>query len=125
MTTRTIGRLCEGDEFLMFTCEDRVRPVGEPKVPGETAIPTGTYKVVLDYSNRFKKGMPHVLDVPGFTGIRIHPGNTEADTEGCILVGMSKSVDGVHDSRHAFEMLMRRLKLGFFRGDVTLTVTNG
>jgi hypothetical protein len=76
---------------LCDTLEDTVRPAGV-KIQNKTAIPAGEYKVIYDFSNRFQKLMPHVLkldnsDPDGFTGIRIHSGNTSADTDGCILVG--------------------------------------
>jgi hypothetical protein len=88
----TIGTLWVNSEFFCYTLEDRVRVVrtgngyaGE-KVPGKTAIPAGYYRVKTTFSSRFKKDMVEVIDVPLFTGIRIHGGNTEEDTEGCILV---------------------------------------
>ena len=88
---RTIGQLFVGDEFECYTLEDVVRE--GPKVPRETAIPTGTYEVILNESPRFKKVLPRLVDVPGFTGILIHGGNGPEDTSGCILVG-DEIVDG-------------------------------
>src|SRR5574343_976097 len=83
--TYTIGKLFIDGTYFCDTLEDYVR-AGE-KVFGKTAIPTGTYDVQITYSNRFKQPMPLLIDVPGFSGIRIHPGNTAEDTHGCILVG--------------------------------------
>ena len=80
----TEGKLYVNDVFECYTIEDQVREV---KVQNATAIPAGTYQVVLSMSKRFKKILPEVLDVPGFTGIRIHSGNSSKDTEGCIIVG--------------------------------------
>jgi hypothetical protein len=84
----TLGLFCIDGIFECFALEDTVR-VPFVKVAGETAIPEGTYKVILDMSQRFGKIMPHILDVPQFEGIRIHAGNTAKDTEGCILLGTS------------------------------------
>ncbi len=98
---RTIGELrTEGGDFLGYTMEDTVRPAGE-KVPGKTAIPAGTYEVTITFSDRFKRPLPLLLNVPMFTGIRIHPGNTEVDTEGCILVGKHREGDRITESRIA------------------------
>lgn len=112
----TIGTLAVDGVPLCFTLEDTVREVpGQPtaqwKLPGKTAVPRGTYKVALDWSPHFGCVMPHVLDVPGFDGIRIHVGNTPPDTDGCILVGF---VDGtatgsIGRSRDAFNTLMPKL----------------
>lgn len=72
--------------YKCYSLEDPVRPEGN-KVWGDTAIPKGTYKVALRYSNRFQKELPGVQDVPGFDGILLHGGNTKADTHGCPLLG--------------------------------------
>lgn len=105
----TIGIMRVDDEYLCYTLEDVARPTGV-KVFGMTCIPAGVYQVVLDYSNRFKRVMPHILDVPRFTGIRIHPGNTDVNTEGCVLVGLEHGLDAVWQSKTAFEELLRRMK---------------
>jgi len=109
--TATVGRLYADGEFVCFTLEDCDRRLedGGEKVPRETAIPRGTYEVVLDYSNRFKRIMPHVLDVPLFQGIRIHPGNTRKDTEGCILVGHELDEEFLLKSKIAYALLMERV----------------
>lgn len=78
-------------------------------MPGKTAIPAGFYLVQITYSPRFKVPLPLVEDVPGFTGIRIHAGNTDEDTEGCILVGRTSHADAIGESRLALEALMAKL----------------
>lgn len=104
----TIGTLDLNGVFDCYTLEDRVRY--GPKVPGKTAIPLGRYEVIISWSQRFQKPMPLLLNVPGFEGIRIHSGNTAADTEGCILVGKTEGVDVVGQSRVAFQALFAKLK---------------
>ena len=89
----TAGRLYADGDFLCNTLEDEVREVdGQPvpkwKVPAKTAIPRGRYRVVLSRSPKFGRVLPEVLNVPGYTGIRIHRGNTAEHTEGCPLVGL-------------------------------------
>ena len=104
----TIGELLIDDAHECWTLEDVVRPTGV-KVPGETAIPAGRYRVTVTFSKRFQRLLPLVNDVPGFEGIRIHPGNTAADTEGCILVGVTKGENSVGQSRMAFEPLFAKI----------------
>lgn len=106
----TIGRLFIDGIFECFTLEDMVRAPGV-KIPGETAIPAGRYQVVIDFSNRFKKFKPHLLNVPMFEGIRIHSGNTDADTEGCILVGtlIAPQGDEILNSQRAFADFMQKI----------------
>lgn len=107
----TIGELLINDKHLCDTLEDRVRPEGE-KVYGKTAIPEGKYEIELTHSPRFKKTLPEILNVPNFSGIRIHTGNSSKDTEGCILVGTwdSEKEDWVGSSKIAFDKLMTLLE---------------
>lgn len=99
------------------------RPVEEWKVKGSTAIPRGTYKVVIDYSNRFRRRLPRLLDVPGFTGIRIHPGNKAVDTEGCLLPGTERYEDSVGHSAIAFANLFGQMLMAEERGEpITITI---
>jgi hypothetical protein len=116
----TVGELRIDGEWFCWTLEDLVRA---QKIKHQTAIPAGTYRVRLSRSQRFKEIMPEVLDVPGFSGIRIHPGSTAANTSGCILVGLNRQGDRITDSRTVYNALMRRLT-GLKSGEtVTLTIT--
>ena len=113
----TIGALYVDDVFECYTLEDTVR---DTKIAGVTAIPKGSYKVIIDMSNRFKRLLPLLLDVPGFEGVRIHPGNTAKDTEGCILVGMSElNGSSIGSSRIAFDALFTKMQAA---KNITLTV---
>lgn len=104
----TIGKMSIDGVFFCYTLEDKVRDV---KVKNKTAIPEGTYNVIIDKSIRFGKDMPHVMNVPGFEGVRIHSGNTSSDTEGCILIGMDW-VKGnfIARSRDAFNAFFPKLQ---------------
>lgn len=99
----TLGRLAVPGFAPVYTLEDRYRE--GPKVPGETRIPAGTYRVTLRteggfhdrYSRRFPelhRGMLWLRDVPGFEWILVHCGNTDEDTRGCILVGVAPAFAG-------------------------------
>jgi len=112
----TIGELYIDGKFECYTLEDVERDI---KIKCETAIKKGTYKVILSMSNRFKKVMPLLLNVPEFEGIRIHSGNTNHDTEGCILVGKTRSTDFIGGSRTAFASLMGKLQKG---KDITIEI---
>ena len=109
----TIGRL--EDENGMKVC-DTLEPTwrdykgGEMKIPKKSAIPEGTYRVVITKSQRFGKYLPLLVGVPGFEGVRIHAGNTSRDTEGCILVGQNLQVGKVLWSRITLEKLMKLIE---------------
>lgn len=115
----TIGKLLINGDYFCDVLEDKVRglssdmtaeQIAKIKVHSQTAIPIGTYKITLTYSNRFKKILPLLNDVPGFEGIRIHSGNTSADTEGCLLVGQNKVKGQVINSRDTFNKLMSKIQ---------------
>lgn len=111
----TESKLYVDNIYECFTLEDTDRQLegGGIKVQNNTAIPRGVYEVIVTYSNRFKRETPMLLNVPGFTGIRIHAGNTTEDTEGCILVGdiNSKEDDNfIGASRIAYSRLFKKIK---------------
>lgn len=93
MTVLSKGYLCD-------TLEDKFRGnnLKNKKVYGETCIPEGLYTVKMTYSNKFKKELPELLDVPYFTGIRIHNGSKPEHSEGCILCGENKILGCVINS---------------------------
>lgn len=105
----TLGLLSVDGKPYCYTVEDTVRDITD-KIPGKTAIPYGRYKVIVNMSNRFKKLMPLLIDVPGFEGVRIHSGNTAEDTEGCIIVGKIRTEKGVRESRDVAKQLTELLK---------------
>lgn len=122
----THGVLFVNGAFFGFTLEDAIReqpgvPVEQWKVKGQTAIPAGMYAVVLSVSQRLKRLLPEVLNVPGFSGIRIHRGNTKAETEGCPLVGTGRTMHAVTGSAVAEVRLLEMLK---DQADIRLVVDN-
>jgi hypothetical protein len=148
----TIGELEMWDgtawQHQCFVCEDVVREplVGHPspegksradwlreaaafvatwKKAGQTAIPAGSYKVIVTESARFKRLLPILLEVPGFEGIRIHPGNDAADTEGCLLPGVTEDDGKVWNSRVAFAEVYDLIAAALLAGDsVSIDVQN-
>ena len=112
----TIGHLFIDGVSFCDTLEDIPREI---KVMDKTCIPKGTYKVILNMSNRFKKIMPLLLEVPDFDGIRIHSGNSSKDTSGCILVGTNSVKGGLTGSKIAFDKLMTKLKTA---KDITIEI---
>jgi hypothetical protein len=104
---RTYGRLFVDGVFACHTLEDAIR---ETKIPGQTAIPAGRYLVRITPSARFKRRLPELVNVPNYRGVRIHPGNTIHDTEGCILPGLQRTATGLAKSRLAFDPLLARLE---------------
>lgn len=103
----TIGRLYVDGRFECYTLEDVIR---YKKVDGKTAIPAGNYDIIINQSARFKRLLPLLQNVPNFTGVRIHPGNTAEDTEGCILVGNDYRPNLVTESRKAFNILFEKMQ---------------
>jgi len=123
---RCIGGLYIDGQFTYFTLEDVDRKLEEGgiKIPKMTAIPRGKYKVIIDLSGRFKRMMPHILDVVGFDGIRIHAGNLPIDTEGCPLIGMGYDAPShsIRKSVIAFDDFFLRLEAGLKEGEVWIEI---
>lgn len=128
--TYTIGKLYINGEYFCDTLEDKVRDLnkngvfdnGEKKIYGQTAIPYGTYNVKWTYSNKFKKYMPLIENVPYFTGIRIHAGNSSADTQGCVLVGENKAVGKVLNSKNTVNKLYPIIEKACKNDSVTIEI---
>lgn len=116
----TIGELSIDGVFFCYTLEDKVR---DAKIYGITAIPYGKYEMIVSFSNRFKQYMPLLLKVPEFEGIRIHAGNKSADTEGCILVGSSKSLNFIGKSRVTYRSLFAKIKLAVKKEKLFINIT--
>lgn len=119
LKTCTIGEMYIDGEFFCYTLEDVVR---ESKIKHETAIPAGKYRVIINYSVRFRKLMPLLLDVPNFGGIRIHAGNTHLNTSGCILVGFVVSSEKILESRKAYDELYQRMRAVQAEMEIWITI---
>ncbi len=121
----TIGKLYVDNTYFSDTLEDKVRDLnkngkfdnGESKIYGETAIPYGTYDIIVNYSPKFKRDLPRLLNVPSFDGILIHRGNTPEDSSGCILVGENKVKGKVINSTPYEEKLVKMMKDSIAKGE--------
>lgn len=142
----TFGKLSVNGSYYCESLEDQIREL--PKLPGEsdeawvarwkiprkTAIPAGRFPVTIDRSKRFNRLMPHILNVSGFSGIRIHALNTAAETEGCPGVGRERvnwasanapPIPGLMHSGAAFAPLFDEMKVAFGKGEeIWITVKN-
>lgn len=117
----THGKLYFNGVYISDTLEDQERTT---KIQNATAIPRGVYKVSVTYSNRFKRMMPLLENVPNFTGVRIHSGNTASDTEGCILVGTYLAQGYIKDSRIAYKKIFPLIDKAIKKGEqVLLTIS--
>lgn len=114
----TIGRLFVDGKYFCDTLEDRCRDLDkEEKVMNETAIPEGIYEVIVNVSAKFRRKLPLLLDVPHFSGIRIHRGNMDKDTSGCILVGENKQPGRVINSTGYELRLTELIEKAMLAGD--------
>ena len=123
MEDRTLGKRFTPDGFFCDTLEPTWRDYkgGEKKVKGRSAVPEGTYRVVVTRSPRFGRYLPLLVGVPGFEGVRIHSGNTSRDTEGCMLVGQNLQAGKLLWSRLELEHLMKLIEN---EKEISLTIKN-
>ncbi len=128
----TISEMYIDGKLFCYVLEDKDRGLSKSdplshivslKVPAQTAIPYGDYEVVINFSNRFQKYLPQLLEVPGFAGIRIHAGNNKDHTEGCPLLGMSKTKTEVLESRKAMSLFMKLLESKIKKEKVICRIT--
>mgnify|MGYP001604796729 CR=1 FL=1 len=116
----TIGELTVDGAFECYTLEDEDRHLEDSqnaKIKGRTCIPRGSYEVEITPSARFQRDLPILKSVPGFDGIRIHPGNAATDTDGCLLPGRTRTDRTVGESKVAFNALYAKIKDALDSGD--------
>lgn len=128
----TVGVMYVDDKLFCNTLEDKDRgltsfmsetEIKKKKVFGQTAIPTGTYDVLMTYSQKFKKYLPEIKDVKGYEGIRVHSGNTASDSLGCILLGKNTQKGMVTNSRYYCETFNNMLDAALKRKEkVTIEI---
>ena len=117
----TIGKLYINDKYFCDTLEDTDRGLTQ-SMTEQQIVSKKVYGIIISYSNKFKKQMPLLLNVPGFAGIRIHSGNTEKDSLGCILVGKNKAVGKVLESRDTYSKLFSILQEANKKETIKITI---
>jgi hypothetical protein len=125
----TISEMFVNDEFFSHVMEDRDRDIYQDKpllvkarkIKHETAIPYGRYEVVMSYSEKFKAFLPLLTNVPYFDGIRIHAGNTQNDSSGCLLPG-NKDGDKVVSSKLYTGKLIKLIQDALKKEKVFVTI---
>lgn len=130
--TYTISPLFIDGERFCEVIEDKDRGLDDSmsvdeilvrKVYGETAIPTGTYNVIMSMSQKYKKRMPEIQNVKGYSGIRIHSGNTEKDSLGCLILGKNTQPGMVTQSRATCNAFYEKIEKALKKGEkVTITI---
>lgn len=125
LADRTLGVLAVDGLHHSWTLEDVVRPEGEPKVWGKTAIPFGSYKLGARYSPRFKRTVIQILNVPDFSLVYFHGGNKPEDTEGCILLGADKDENEIHNSAAVVAALESFVFKELHLGEVWVDIVKG
>lgn len=127
----TIGRLSIDNLFEWWILEDVDRGLKNTmslselkakKVYQKTAIPTGTYEIIISFSNKFKKQLPLLLNVPAYEGIRMHPGNTKSDTAGCLLPGLLMQKDAVTHSTEAYFQIFEAMQKVAHQEKIFITI---
>jgi hypothetical protein len=121
----TIGRLYVDGVFFSNTLEPTIRDLnrngkfdnGEKKIKRKTAIPYGLYRVLYNWSPKFGRNLPRLLDVPEFEGVLIHSGNSVMDTAGCIIVGENKIKGGLVNSRYWSDLLNKKIDSAIQHGE--------
>lgn len=120
----TIGNLFINGVFFSNVLEDTVRGLRQDMTPeeikkikihGQTAIPSGRYEIRVTLSARFRRQLPILLNVPGYAGVRIHPGNNDANTEGCLLPGKNDRVGQVSNSRATMAALQKQIEEAIYQ----------
>ena len=119
-----IGDFFIDGTFFCYSLEDQIR-YSDKKVYGKTAIPDGRYKVILTMSNRFKRIMPLLLDVPNFSGVRLHGGNTAENSHGCPLIAFNTDKVKIWGSAEkALTKKLQEFKNNTLEGEIWLTIEN-
>lgn len=126
-TSATEGSMvCDTSPFTCVTLEPLARPAGAPKVMGKTAIPAGVYPVEITDSPKFGQPMPLLDNVPNFEAVRIHWGNSDVDTDGCILVGSGTTGDDwISNSRATFAQLWPLIQAAVAGEGCSITILDG